>query len=111
MCEDKASLYSHTEMPSTGHQRLDDLLANRQRAGSTKRFMFLYHGGLLWRKGIDRLIQAYNCHFSSSDNVVLLVHAAYGQANIKVCEDYTNLKYFRNNGGCPGSFLLILVEE
>ena len=44
---------------------------------STRKFVFLYHGGLLWRKGIDRLIQAYVSTFTHSDDVVLIIHYAY----------------------------------
>jgi hypothetical protein len=44
---------------------------------STRQFVFLYHGGLLWRKGIDRLIQAYVSTFTESDQVVLIIHYAY----------------------------------
>jgi hypothetical protein len=44
----------------------------------TRPFVFLYHGGVLWRKGIDRLIQAYISSFDQpGDNVVLVIHYAY----------------------------------
>jgi glycosyltransferase involved in cell wall biosynthesis len=41
--------------------------------------VFLFHGGLLERKGVDVLLRAYLSAFSPSDNVLLYIHASYGQ--------------------------------
>lgn len=41
-------------------------------------FLLLYHGGLLYRKGIDKLLEAYRGAFSAREPVALLVHSVYG---------------------------------
>lgn len=45
-------------------------------------FVFLYHGGAMWRKGIDILISAYLRAFSWDDNVTLLLHLTYGDKEV-----------------------------
>lgn len=45
---------------------------------SQKGFKFLFNGGLLPRKGIDVLINAYTTAFKASDNVTLIIHSVYG---------------------------------
>jgi glycosyltransferase involved in cell wall biosynthesis len=42
------------------------------------RYVFLFHGGLLARKGIDVLLRAYIGSFRASDSVTLLIHSTYG---------------------------------
>ena len=42
------------------------------------RYVFLFHGGLLARKGIDVLLRAYIGSFRASDPVTLLIHSTYG---------------------------------
>ena len=44
-----------------------------------KPFVFLFDSGFLWRKGVDLLVEAYLAEFRKEDNVVLLLHAIYGQ--------------------------------
>ncbi len=39
---------------------------------------FLFNGGLLPRKGIDKLLEAYRSTFSRADDVALVIHSAYG---------------------------------
>ena len=43
-----------------------------------KGFVFLFNGGLLPRKGIDVLLNAYSSAFKADDNVTLIIHAVYG---------------------------------
>lgn len=43
-------------------------------------FKFLFNGGLLPRKGIDVLLNAYTSAFKATDNVTLIIHAVYGDA-------------------------------
>ncbi len=38
-----------------------------------KKFKFLFVGGIIWRKGLDVLLQAYRQAFSSSDDVSLVI--------------------------------------
>ncbi len=38
-----------------------------------KRFKFLFVGGLIWRKGLDVLLQAYQRAFSKADDVTLVI--------------------------------------
>lgn len=45
-------------------------------------FIFLFDSGFLWRKGVDLLVEAYLAEFRKEDNVVLLLHAIYGQSCI-----------------------------
>lgn len=45
---------------------------------STKGFKFLFNGGLLPRKGIDVLLNAYTRAFTAVDDVALIVHSVYG---------------------------------
>lgn len=54
-------------------------LALSKHAGKLK---LLYHGGLLWRKGIDLLLDAYSQAFGAQDRVVLLLHSTYGDAPV-----------------------------
>ena len=41
-------------------------------------FTFFYHGGMLFRKGVPQMLEAYNAAFKGSDNVELVVHSVYG---------------------------------
>lgn len=43
-----------------------------------KAFKFLFNGGLLSRKGIDVLLDAYTAAFKATDNVTLILHSVYG---------------------------------
>ena len=43
-----------------------------------KGFKFLFNGGLLPRKGIDLLLNAYTNAFKAHDNVTLIIHTVYG---------------------------------
>lgn len=43
-----------------------------------KAFKFLFNGGLLSRKGIDILLNAYTAAFKATDNVTLILHSVYG---------------------------------
>jgi len=55
-----------------------------QRIWNRKRpFRFLFHGGLLWRKGVDLLLMAYLREFSVRDEVELLIHTQYGDAPVR----------------------------
>jgi glycosyltransferase involved in cell wall biosynthesis len=45
-------------------------------------FRFLYHGGMLWRKGVDLLLKAYAAEFSVEDDVLLVVHSVYGDEDV-----------------------------
>lgn len=63
---------------------LEKLVAAREASPATRRFMFLYHGGLLWRKGLDRLLEAYNKEFYGNRAVVLVIHGVYGQQGVQV---------------------------
>jgi glycosyltransferase involved in cell wall biosynthesis len=40
---------------------------------TAKRFKFLFVGGLIWRKGLDVLLQAYQLAFSKADDVTLVI--------------------------------------
>jgi len=42
----------------------------------------LYHGGALWRKGIDLTLQAYLIAFGPSDDVLLTIHFVYGDVEV-----------------------------
>ena len=48
------------------------------RLPTKKSFRFLFNGGLLPRKGIDKLLEAYTSAFTRSDDVCLVIHSAYG---------------------------------
>lgn len=48
-----------------------------------KSFKFLFHGGTLWRKGLDVLIDAYLSTFTSKDDVTLIVASTYGDPSIQ----------------------------
>jgi len=41
-------------------------------------FVFLYHGGVLNRKAVDKIAEAFSAQFSGDDNVCLVIHAGYG---------------------------------
>lgn len=41
-------------------------------------FKFLFNGGLLPRKGIDVLLNAFTSAFKDADNVTLIIHSVYG---------------------------------
>lgn len=51
-------------------------------AGATQPFTMLFHGGLLWRKGIDVVLRAYAAAFTHTDPVVLIVHGNYGNKDV-----------------------------
>ena len=55
----------------------------------------LYHGGALWRKGIDLTLQAYEKAFEPRDDVILLIHSVYGDDEVIT---YAK-KYIRKNRG------------
>ena len=46
-------------------------------------FSMLYHGGMLFRKGVPQLIEAYQSAFTGRDNVELVVHSVYGDATVE----------------------------
>mmetsp|Transcript_5998 Transcript_5998/g.20264 ORF Transcript_5998/g.20264 Transcript_5998/m.20264 type:complete len:1661 (-) Transcript_5998:101-5083(-) len=50
---------------------------------SRKKFKLLYHGGMLWRKGADLMLAAYEEAFTSRDDVVLIVHSSYGDEEVQ----------------------------
>ena len=57
--------------------------APERQPSENARFQFLYHGGLLWRKGIDNLLDAFEIVARAlGDRVELLVHSVYGDAEI-----------------------------
>ncbi|KAK3244280.1 hypothetical protein CYMTET_46100 [Cymbomonas tetramitiformis] len=51
--------------------------------GRPKTVRLLYHGGLLWRKGIDLLLKAYFETFTGRDDVLLIIHSSYGDDDVK----------------------------
>jgi glycosyltransferase involved in cell wall biosynthesis len=58
-----------------------------QRARLARPFRFLFHGGLLWRKGVDLLLEAYLSEFSVRDDVELTIHTQYGDAPVHALVD------------------------
>ena len=71
----------------------------RSREGT--KFRFLYHGGLLWRKGIDRLLQAYSLAFTGNRDVQLYVHSVYGDDDV-----YDYVKQFIKQSEVQGTEIL-----
>jgi len=51
--------------------------------GRRRSFRFLYHGGLLWRKGVDLLLRAYASAFDVEDDTVLEIHSVYGDEEVQ----------------------------
>lgn len=45
-------------------------------------FRVLFHGGALWRKGVDLLLAAWAAAFGPSDGAELVLHASYGDADV-----------------------------
>lgn len=57
--------------------------APQRQPSESARFQFLYHGGLLWRKGIDNLLDAFEIVARAlGDRVELLVHSIYGDFEV-----------------------------
>jgi glycosyltransferase involved in cell wall biosynthesis len=68
-----------------GHGAPDGACAQppKQRTQLGRPFRFLFHGGLLWRKGVDLLLEAYLNEFSIRDDVELVMHTQYGDLPVQ----------------------------
>ena len=53
------------------------------RLHTERRLTLLYHGGLLYRKGVDLLLRAYFRAFVDVKDTLLVVHSVYGDAPVQ----------------------------
>jgi glycosyltransferase involved in cell wall biosynthesis len=68
-----------------------------QGRSTNKRFIFLFQSAALWRKGMDVLLDAYTAEFSSHDDVLLILHSIYGDADVFAYLDEVLAKAHNNN--------------
>lgn len=88
-------------VPSGVNTRIFSPKAQTLRLPTAKRFKFLFVGGVIWRKGLDILLQAYRQAFTKKDDVVLVIKEI-GHSNYYQGMDSDNLiEEFGKDPGAP----------